>query len=371
MNILILNWRDPKHPLAGGAEISLLEHAKVWQKKGNTIAWFSSAFPGSPEKEEIEGMTVVRKGNHYTVHVWCAIYFFLGKLPKVDVAIDSFHFLPFFSPLYLRVPVIGLINEVAKETWFKNISFPFSLMGYLAEPLFFLPYRRSKFIAGSASCKDDLLKMGIKKENIQVVPHGIRIIKSTKKKEYTPTIIFLSRISKDKGIEDALKAIAIVKKNVPSLKFWIVGKAENETYLSKIKNMLKNLKLESSSKMLGFISEEKKFELLKRAWILIHPSIREGWGLNVIEANAMGTPAVGYNVSGLKDSIQDGKTGILTETNPKSLARGIENLILDMEKYAELARAAIKWSEGFSWEKAGEQSYNLIKGVYERNSKKI
>jgi len=371
MNILILNWRDLKHPLAGGAEISLYEQAKIWQKKGARITWFSASFPGALEQEEIEGITYIRKGSHYTAHLWAFIYRLIGKLPKVDTVVDSFHFVPFFSPLYMRVPVIALINEVAKETWFKNISFPFSFVGYAIEPLFFFIYRWSQFITGSNSCKDDLLQMGIKNDNITVVPHGIRIIKNDKKKEMTPTVIFLSRISKDKGIEDALKAIALVKKKIPSIKFWIVGKAENDSYLATVKNMINKLHIGGNSKIFGFISEQEKFTLLKKAWILVHPSIREGWGLNVIEANAMGTPAVGYNVQGLKDSIQNGKTGILTETNYESLANEIESLILDKKVHSDMSKAAIKWAEGFSWEKAGEASYSILKACYERSIKKI
>jgi glycosyltransferase involved in cell wall biosynthesis len=371
MNILILNWRDLKHPLAGGAEISLYEQAKIWQKKGARITWFSAAFPGALEQEEIDGIKYIRKGNHYTAHLWAFIYQMLGKLPKVDIVVDSFHFVPFFSPLYMRVPVIGLINEVAKDTWFKNISFPFSFIGYAVEPLFFFIYKRSKFITGSNSCKDDLLQMGIKADNITVVPHGIRVIKNDKKKEDAPTVVFLSRISKDKGIEDAVRAIALVKEKIPSIKFWIVGKPENDSYLATIKNIINKLYIGGNSKIFGFISEQEKFALLKKAWILVHPSIREGWGLNVIEANAMGTPAVGYNVSGLKDSIQNGKTGVLTETNFESLAKGIESLILDKKLYGQMSQAAIKWSEGFNWEKAGEASYSILKESYERATKKI
>ena len=371
MNILILNWRDLKHPLTGGAEISLYEQAKIWQKKGSRITWFSASFPGAIQQEEIEGITYIRKGNHYTSHLWAFIYHITGKLPKVDIVVDSFHFVPFFSPLYMRIPVVALINEVAKETWFKNISFPFSFVGYAVEPFFFFIYRWSQFITGSNSCKDDLLKMGIKNENIAVVPHGIRIIKNDNKKEMTPTIIFLSRISKDKGIEDALRAIALVKQKIPSIKFWIVGKPENESYLSTVKKIINKLHIEGNSKFFGFISEQEKFALLKKAWILVHPSIREGWGLNVIEANAMGTPAVGYNVQGLKDSIRDGKTGILTETNYESLANGIEHLILDKKAHSDMSKAAIKWAEGFSWEKAGEASYTILKARYERSTKKI
>ena len=95
MNILILNWRDPKHPLAGGAEISLLEHAKYWKKKGATITWFASTFPGAKKKEQFDGISIVRKGSHYTVGFWAFYFYLTKKIKGFDIVIDCFHFLPF------------------------------------------------------------------------------------------------------------------------------------------------------------------------------------------------------------------------------------------------------------------------------------
>jgi hypothetical protein len=60
MKILILNWRDPMHPLAGGAERSVLEHAKYWKNMGAEITWFASAFPGSKNRDIVSGIQIIR-----------------------------------------------------------------------------------------------------------------------------------------------------------------------------------------------------------------------------------------------------------------------------------------------------------------------
>lgn len=360
MNILILNWRDPSHPLAGGAELSLLEHAKHWKKKGADVTWFSSSFNNAAREDKIDGIKIIRYGSHFTVHLYAFVYYLKKGFRDIDIVIDCFHFVPYFSPLYFKnKKIIAWINEPAKNAWFKNIIFPFSLIGYLLEPLFFLPYRKIKFITSATSIKKELVKMGLK--NIEIIEHGIKIISTQNtKKEKDPTIIYLAQITPDKGIQDGLDAFEIVAQQIKNAKFWIIGKAPDKTYLNKIKQYVLDKKLNSSVKFFGFVEERKKFELLSKGWILIHPSIREGWGLNIIEANGAGTPAVGYDVVGLRDSIQNNKTGLLSAPNPQSMAEKCLRIIKNKRQYNEFSRNARIYSSAFSWNDSGSKSYNLL-----------
>ncbi len=364
-NIVILNWRDPKHPLAGGAEISLLEHAKFWAKNGANVKWFASKFNNALNNEEINGIKIIRKGTHYTVHLWAYAYYIQKKFGHVDLIIDSFHFLPFFSFLYEKTDkIIALINEPAKNAWFKNAFFPLSLLGYLVEPLFFIPYKKVPFITSSESIAEELIKYNIDKKRINIINHGSEAGGRDRgreyKKEKNPILIYLAQISPDKGIEDAIKALSSVLQINSTAKLWVVGKAINEKYLAKIKNIIVNKKLEKNVSLFGFVSETYKNKLLAKAWILVHPSIREGWGLNVIEANAVGTPAVGYNVVGLKDSIKNNQTGLLVEKNSKALADGINKLITDKKLYQNMSNEGKKWAKNFNWEKSTQKSWDLI-----------
>lgn len=365
MNILILNWRDPENPLAGGAEQSLYEHAKYWAKNGANITWFASSFKNAKKEDNLGNIKILRAGSHYTVHLSFLIYWLSGKTNKnFDIVVDCFHFLPFFTPLYIRnIKKIALINEVADRLWFSNIPFPFSWIGYMVEPLFFKFYRKVPFITASESAKNDLIKMGIKEKNINVISHGVTLplILPKKRESYNPTVIYCSRVTKDKGIEDALKVFNILKKEVSNLEFWIVGKEEKLGYFE---DLLKKNKVSTEQiKYFGFVREKKKFELLSKAWILIHPSRKEGWGLNVIEANSVGTPAVGYNVEGLRDSIIDKKTGLLSETNPNDLAKSIEVLVNNKNIREEFSNNALRWSKEFSWEKSARTSWEFINNL--------
>lgn len=363
MNILILNWRDLKHPLAGGAEIALLEHATYWQKKGAEITWFGSSFTGAKDKETINGITYLRKGSQYTVHFWAFLYYLQNKLGKQDIVVDCFHFLPFFTPLYFRkTKIIVLIHEVAKEVWFKNLPWVLAVIGSHVEPLFFKLYKQIPFITVSNSTKKELVTVGIEEKNIQVIENGISIPKVKKfSKEKDPTILFLGRIAKDKGIEDAIEAFTHIYKKDNKTQFWIAGSGDVK-YIQRLKSShIQNLT--SNIKFYGFVSEQKKYELLQKAWVLVHPSTREGWGLTVIEANSVGTPVVGYDVPGLRDSIQDKKTGLLVRSNADSLAEGVSKLIEDKKLYEKLSSNAKIWSKRFDWQKAGAKSWSMLKEI--------
>jgi glycosyltransferase involved in cell wall biosynthesis len=90
---------------------------------------------------------------------------------------------------------------------------------------------------------------------------------------------------------------------------------------------------------------------MARAHCLLVPSFRERWGFVVIEANSVGTPAVGYDSPGIRDSIRPGHTGALARAgDPEALARSSIELVADTAGYAETREAAVAWAAHFSWE---------------------
>jgi glycosyltransferase involved in cell wall biosynthesis len=114
----------------------------------------------------------------------------------------------------------------------------------------------------------------------------------------------------------------------------------------------------------GFISEERKIEILQNAWVFIAPSRIEGWGIAVLEANACGTPAVGSDVNGLRDSIRDGETGLLADgADADKFARHVNALLADDERRAVLRQNARDWAEQHSWDRAVDQLERLFRSA--------
>jgi len=132
--------------------------------------------------------------------------------------------------------------------------------------------------------------------------------------------------------------------------------------VKKLKKLVKKHKLTNDIKFWGKVSSTFKNELLQKAHILLIASILEGWGLVVTEANSQGTVAIGYNVGGIRDSIKNGKTGLLTEkNNPLELAKKIIVLFEDQELYGKLRLDAWEDSKYFNWDRTTEE---LCEGIW-------
>jgi len=368
MNILVFSWRDPKHPLAGGAEQVMHEHMKGWIKAGHKVTLFSSHFPGAKSPETLDGVKIIRRGNQILgVHISAFFWYLFGNHEKYDLVIDQFHGIPFFTPLYVRISKLAVTQEVARKVWLKNdlprpLNWIIGWIGYLSEPfVFFLLYREVPFMTGSASAKNDLVKVGIPERNITIVPHGT-IIKKPRPmplKEKVKTIVFLGAHAKDKGIEDAIRAFSILNKK-GRYQFWFIGKG-GDSYLNRLKSLVKKVGIEKNTVFYGFVSQEKKFDLLARAHIMVNPSILEGFGLVNIEANAMGTPVVAYRSQGLIDSVKEGKSGVFCNANtPLSLAQKIQSLIENPTRLKALSKSSITWSKNFTWQKSKNLSLQVI-----------
>ena len=372
MNILILSWRGPGHPNAGGAEQVAHEHAKAWIKAGHNITLFTSYYFGAKENEVLDGVEIIRKGGQiFSVHLSAFIWYLLGKHKKFDIVIDHFHGIPFFTPLYVRTGTLAVIHEVAKEVWKLNPwKKPFniipSFLGTTFEPAVFkLLYKNIPFLTVSESTRDDLVAWGIPKKNITVIHNGVNIIYPNKivPKDFQKIATYLGAISEDKGIFDAIKTFAEINRKDEDWTYWIIGKGTPE-YLGKTKELITNLGIESKVKYWGFVSDRKKFELLSKSFLLVNPSVREGWCLVNIESSAVGTPVIGYDVAGMKDSVKNNQTGILvTKGDYKALADTSLKLMMQKTKYSELSKKAVKYANKFNWEKAGKESVDLIESL--------
>lgn len=367
MNILVLSWRDSKHPLAGGAEQVMMEHMKGWAKEGHEVTHFSSYFKGAENEEIVDGIKYIRKSYQLAgVQIAAFFWYLFQKHPKFDLVVDEFHGIPFFTPLYVRKPILAVIQEVAGKVWLKNdLPIPFNWIiggiGYFVEPFIFLLYKGITFMTGSESAKESLIKVGIPRSKINIVQHGVKVVKPEPfpRKERVKTVMFLGAITQDKGIKDVLKTFCILNKR-GKYNFWIAGRA-GDKYRNYLKNEAKNLALDKRLKFFGYVDERKKFELLARSHILINPSVLEGWGLVNIEANCVGTPVVAYHSSGLIDSVKDGVSGVIVKQNsPNNLASAVENVLLDNLKYRMLQKGAISWSNNFNWNISKKLSIGLL-----------
>lgn len=343
MRILWFNWRDIKHPESGGAEVLTHEIMKRLVQRGYDMTLFCPKVKGRPSEEQIDGVNIVRGGGKYTTYSR-GKSFFKRHGDRYDLVIDEVNPRPFLNPRILNgKPVLVLFHQLIREEWFHELPFPFSYFCYLYEDRWLLPYRRTPTLTVSQSSKNDLEIIGF--TDVKVIPMGISVksLDTIGQKEEVPTIVFIGRLKKHKLPNHAINAFKIIKNTIPSAKMWVIGDGYMLSALQKMQT--------KDVKFFGYLENREKYDLLSRAHVLLVPSLREGWGMVVTEANAMGTPVVAYDVNGLRDSVQNGKNGILVDGNtPDSLAGGALSLLLDPGMLQKFSTNALEYSKQFSWD---------------------
>ena len=360
MKILVFNWRCWLNPAAGGAEIFTKEVLTNWTTKGHKITLFTSQYPNSKPEETSNGVQIIRAGGKYSVYSKAKKYYKkIFSKQNYDVVIDEINTRPFQTPKFVNnnETIIALIHQLAREYWFYETRFPINYIGYhYLEKKWLKNYTNIPTFTVSKSTKEDLIELGFNK--IFEVSEGLNFnpLNNIPTKEPYPVIVYSGRLKSPKRPNHAIEAFKLVKKKISNAQLWIIGEGPLKNKLEK--NAINDVKFFSN------LSNQQRRKKIKKAWILINPSIREGWGLNVIEANALGTPCVAYNVKGLRDSIKHNQTGLLVESgNISKLSQAIIKVINNKELRNNLGENALKYSRQFSWEKTANNFLDIIQQI--------
>jgi len=361
LRILVFNWRDTKHVWAGGAEVYIHELAKRWVKDGNKVTVFCGNDGHAPRNEVVDGVQIVRRGGFYTVYIWAFLYYVLRFRGLFDVVVDSENGIPFFTPLFVRVPKYLMIHHVHQDVFREHLRVPLSWIAMFMESrLMPLIYRSQKIITSSESSRKAIAHLGLSKaSDIEVVEPGVEpgLFGKQTKTAY-PSFLYLGRLKPYKNVDVLVRAFAKVHRRRPLARLTIAGEGES---LKSIKELVSDLGLNREVSLLGKVSQGKKARLMAESWAAVQPSSVEGWGITVVEANASGTPVIASNVNGLKDSVVDGVTGILVPVKSvRAFADAMDYLASTPEYRKSLTNAAYHWSKRFSWDKSAGLFYRIL-----------
>lgn len=358
MKILILNWRDRKNPKAGGAEVVTEEIAARWVEWGHQVTLFTASFPDALPEETINGVQIIRRGSQATVHWKAFRHYRKHWRGYFDVVIDEINTIPFFTPLYVKNGErrFSYFNQLCREIWFYEAPVPklLAVFGYVLEPLYLRPYRKLPALTISDSTKQDLNKLKI--WDVQVFPIATELLPldTLPAKAEAGRFIFVGRQVPSKRVHHIIEAIALVKPHYPQIKLDIVG-AGDDKYIDKLKKQTALLGLEEQIIFHGRVPQARKHQLMQEANAILVTSVREGWGLIVTEANMLGTPAIVYNVPGLRDSVRHYQTGLITNNNnPATLANLMLTLIEQPELQIRLALNSLSWAKELNWQRTAQ-----------------
>jgi glycosyltransferase involved in cell wall biosynthesis len=313
VRILILNWKDLAHPAAGGAEVFTEEVARALVGGGHSVTLFAASVPGKPAMEVVAGVQVLRRGGRFGVYRAARQFWAQQPRGAYDVVVDEINTRPFLTPRWVRnTPIVALIHQLAREIWSYEMPFPVSALGrYALEPWWLRTYRDIPAITVSASSAESL-RTHHGWRDVTIVsegytPHAVPEVA----KESVPTVVFLGRLVAMKRPEHAIEALRLLRQVLPSARLWIIGDGP----------LLAPLRDDAplGVEFLGRVGSDELVARLARAHVLVATSVREGWGLNVSEAAACGTPSIGYRVPGLVDSLA-ASGGAVVDPSPAALA---------------------------------------------------
>ena len=343
-----MTWKDLEHPLAGGAEVVNEELAKRLAKDGHEVKLITGGFSGAKAKKIKDGYEIIRLGNRVTVY-WQAYRYYKKNLQGwADVVIDEINTIPFFAKWYVKEPNMLFVHQLCREIWFYQLPKWLGWLGYITEPLYLRLLNDRKVITVSESTKQDLLRLGFQKANIHIISEGLSSpalaeITAVQKFE-TPTILSHGSMRAMKRTLEQVKAFEIAKRAIPDLQLKLSGDA-SDAYGQKVLRYIEQSPYRDAIEYLGRTSNEVRDELMQKAHLITVTSVREGWGLIVTEANSKGTPAVVYDVAGLRDSVKHGDTGHISTPTPEALAEGIVTMLTDKQRYESQRQAAWQWSK--------------------------
>jgi len=361
MNILVLNWQDRLNPLAGGAEVHLHEVFSVIARQGHHVTLLCSAFPGSRPEETVDGIRVLRTGGRHLFNfVAYRRSLELLRAARYDVVVDDMNKIPFLTPLYVRQPLVCVTHHLFGSSIFRETNPLIGSYVYGMERLAVALFRSRKtpFIVGSHSTRGELVSSGI--EDVTVVHYAVdhsHYRPTGVQKSVVPTIGYFGRLKRYKSVDHLLRAVPRIRERVPELRVVIVGEGDDRPRLQAIARELGLTCVVFE----GFVSEQRKVELLQEVWLKVTTSSKEGWGLTVLEANACGTPAVASNVPGLREAVLHNETGLLYEYGDTTgLADSVTRLLTDEALRSRFAERARIYAGTFTWERAARETMGVL-----------
>jgi len=360
--ILFLNWRDLSNPAAGGAEAYAEQIGRRFARAGALVTLFTSTYDDTPPNDWANGYLVVREGGRFGVYLAAARHL-KRHGHHYDAVVDFQNGIPFFTPLWAPAgaPVVCVLHHVHQAQFDMYFRWPVNSVGRLLEGrISRRVYRRCPLIAVSPSTRAEMRNQLGLRGPVHIVPNGIDPLPPSRAlRSPAPAIAVVTRLVPHKQLHLLVDAVPGLLSRWPDLRVDIAGTGPaREALLAQVRD----LGLEQVVSLPGRVSDQAKSDLLSRAWLTVAPSLGEGWGLTVLEANAMGTPTVAFNVPGLRDSVRDQLTGWLAPP-----AGGLAMALMDAldaltcpGRQRVMADQCRAWAGRFSWDVSAERLASVV-----------
>ncbi|WP_128381391.1 glycosyltransferase family 4 protein [Streptomyces cavernae] len=334
--IVFLAHRDLANPAAGGSELLVDRLADGLTRLGHQITLLC----GGPAS--YRDYRVVSAGGDLG-HFLRARSAFARQVGDCDLLVEVCNGMPYLAPLWHRGPTLCLVNHVHTDLWGMRFGGPLAPAARLGRRLEHWALagaqRGNLLVAVSPSTAHALQAIGVPRERIRVVHNGVEEPGPRAERSPEPLFLAMGRLVEYKRIDLLLRLWERVRP-VTGGRLVIVGDGPERARLEQLAG--------PGVEFTGHVSEAEKHRLLCAAWLLLHPSAVEGWGLVVTEAAARQTPAIAFDVPGLRDSVLDGQTGVLAR-GESSFAAAWCTLALSTERREAMGKAALDHAARYRW----------------------
>ena len=359
LKILVLADRDWTHPQGGGTGVNVRENLVRWAQWGHEVTLVTGSYPGAIPVEEItDGLVVHRMGGRSSVFPRAAWAVLRGLGRDCDVVFEVINGITFLTPLWLsRTPRVAIVHHPHRDLFIGEFGRRRGrvLAALLEELPLALLYRRTPFLTISRTARDELVSIDrLPRRNITLAHCGIGpgpFVRGERAAE--PTLLYVGRLKAYKRIELLLDMLV----QLPRVTLDIAGHGDHGETLN---HEIARRKLNERVRVHGFVDEERKAELYRRAWLHVTVSASEGWSLTVMEAALSATPTAALAVGGLRDSVVDGVTGALADSVPELLER-IRTILEDPELRESLGDAAQARARTFTWERTAATTLAVVR----------
>lgn len=369
-SVLMLCWRDTGHPQGGGSETYLQRIGAQLAADGVAVTLRTARYPGASRRDVVDGVRVSRGGGPYSVYVRAGLAMLLARVglgplrhARPDVVIDTQNGVPFLARLVYGSRVVVLVHHCHREQWPVAGRWTGRFGWFVESRLSPWLHRGNQYVTVSLPSMRDLAELGIPRRRIAVVRNGLDDAPAPTldtPRSSVPRVAVLSRLVPHKQIEDALDAVALLRRRIPNLHLDVVG---GGWWQRRLVDHAAALGISDVVTFHGHVDDDTKHDVVQRSWVHLLPSRKEGWGLAVVEAAQHAVPTIGYRSSGgLTDSIVDGVTGVLVDDS-EDLVDALEQLLRDPVLREELGRKAQARCAEFSWDQSADAMRTVLAAV--------
>lgn len=357
MRIAFLSWRDTGHPDGGGSEEYIEHVAERLAARGHDVTIRCAVYDGAAGDEVRRGVRFVRRGHRLTVYPRGLLWAFTGAGRRCDAVVEVVNGIPFGLGLVRRRTTVPLVHHLHREQWRMIYPGWGGRLGWLVERSAIHAYRRLPFLTVSRATARDLGALGV--ASVLVVPNGAERRPVQDAVREPLTLCTLSRLVPHKRLEQAVDVVVALAARHPGVRLRVIGAGWWE---AELRRYVASTGAAHLVELLGRLDADERDRVLASSAAMLLPSVREGWGLAVIEAALQGTPTIGYrSAGGVAESVRHDETGLLVDS-PAELEAAAERLVTDAGLQGRLSRACRDWALSFEWDEAAASVEALLAG---------